>query len=200
MLQIHTLKTLDQSPQLRDQMFCDRKRQFVDRLSWSISHDNTGREIDEYDNNGAMYILLRDGDGNHRGSLRLSDINRNFMIGDHFHDDFPSLNALCAKTWEVTRLCICPELEPSEKRRIRQQIFCGLCHFALAEEIDEFVGLCYPPLVRIYKNAGCMPDSLERGKVDPSLLMARWKVSTRKLEQLYRSKLSVNLSAQPLAA
>lgn len=185
MLQIHTLKTLDQSPMLRDQMFMDRKHQFIDRLNWSVTSDADGREIDEYDNDQALYILVRDHDGKHRGSLRLSAIHHNFMIRDHFHNNFPDLSGLSEDTWEVTRLCICPNLSAPERRDVSQQIFRGLSHFALNEQVTEFIGLCYAPLVRIYKGAGCKPDSLIRGQIDTSLLMARWDVYASKLEQLY---------------
>ena len=58
-------------PHLTDAMLIDRKRLFIEDLGWDISADENGREIDQYDGDHAVYVIIRDALGNHRGSARL---------------------------------------------------------------------------------------------------------------------------------
>ncbi len=187
MLQMHTLRTLNENPKLRDQMYNDRRRQFADRLKWSVSIDDKQREIDQYDNRSAFYLICTDRDGNHQGSMGMSSTNENFMIGDHFGGDFPNMDLRAASVWEVTRFCVSPELPNFAQLEIGKVVLRGVSHFALAEGIKEFVGLCYPPLLRIYRSAGCRPDHIREGTKDASLLLVRWQVCAKKLSTLYGS-------------
>ena len=178
MLQTHQLSTLDQHPELRDSMFQDRKKQFVDRLNWDIWSDEQGRELDSYDSDCATYIIRTNSNGDHLGSLRLTDCSKSCMLKEHFVNEFPDVRNFSKTELEITRFCISPKLRGSEAQTVSKQLINGAYFYALESNVSKsIVGLCYRPMLRVYRRANASPTSVFFGKNDGNLVMAKWRVS-----------------------
>lgn len=105
---IHVLHGRRRNSALLDQMFHDRKTLFVDLLGWELALDAIGREIDQYDHDRALYVVVTDATGAHAASLRLLPTDQSHLLADLF----PGLCAAGIPSgpgiYEVTRLCACP--------------------------------------------------------------------------------------------
>lgn len=81
-----------------------RKHVFVDELGWDLAI-NDGLEIDEYDDDRAVYALGFDCDGNVTVSGRFRPTDDKSMLTDHFSHVLPNnirpIND--SRTWEVSR-------------------------------------------------------------------------------------------------
>src|SRR3546814_7783037 len=61
-------------------MFEDRKRLFVDLLGWDLSVQDARWEIDQFDDDDAVYLIALDQTGDHAGSLRLLPSNKPHIL------------------------------------------------------------------------------------------------------------------------
>lgn len=174
MLQILSYEDLMMKTELADQMFQDRARQFVDRLSWDISKDERGREIDQYDNNNALYVVSSDQAGNHRGSMRLAPTVSQCMIADHFADHFSLTTPSSNRSWEATRFCVSPVLPREKLRSVSSDILAKTREFGLTNALESLIGLCFPAMLRVYRRLGWSPTYVERSMQSPELLLVRW--------------------------
>src|SRR3546814_17641434 len=57
-------------------MFEDRKRLFVDLLGWALSVQDARWEIDQFDDDDAVYLIALDTTGEHAVSIRLLPSNK----------------------------------------------------------------------------------------------------------------------------
>jgi acyl-homoserine lactone synthase len=124
-----------------DSMFEDRKNVFVDVLRWDLQLTKGRLEIDQFDDDHAVYLLISDPSGNHMGSIRLLRTDRPHILGDIFP-------YLCAgeipkqhKAMEITRLCLCPSLPALVRLRIRNRLISGMVDYALFHGIKTFTGI-----------------------------------------------------------
>jgi N-acyl-L-homoserine lactone synthetase len=121
-------------------MFEDRKRVFVDLLRWDLNV--SGRfEIDQFDDEVASYLLISDDGGNHMGSMRLLRTDRPHILGSLFSylcDDGVPANQ---DTFEITRLCLCPQLPAAKRVRLRNQLISAMVDYALLRGIRAFTGV-----------------------------------------------------------
>lgn len=120
-------------------MHRDRKAVFVDALKWDIPVVDGDLEIDEYDTEAAVYLIVADpATGTHLGSVRLVSTAGPHLLGDKFA-------FLCADAvptgddvWEVTRLCTTPGLTPAAALRIRMNLVMGVMEYALSNGIARY--------------------------------------------------------------
>lgn len=99
--------TGDQLPQ----QYQLRKRFCIDHLGWDDRNVHFNMEYDEFDHPFSIYLVWRDESNVARGMARFSPCSQPFMI----EKAWPHLVADCDMPkrddqWEVTRLCIEPEL------------------------------------------------------------------------------------------
>lgn len=182
MLQVHSLASLSSTPSLRDAMFSHRKRQFVDRLNWRISADDSGLEKDHYDNEYTRYLIYLSDSGNHLGSLRMSERVRNSMISDVFSEEFPKKAELNPNELEITRFCVSPSISGRVSRFVSEALIKEAYFQALAlSHFDRILGVCYRPMLRIYRMAGAAPSSISYGQLDNNLILTTWKLEGSKL-------------------
>jgi N-acyl-L-homoserine lactone synthetase len=122
-------------------MFADRKIVFVDILKWQLAVTSEGFEIDQFDDEHAIYLLASDDDGNHLGSMRLLRTDRPHILGSHF----PHLSDLPVPagpdTLEVTRLCLSPRLRAAERRLVRNRLISAMTDHALSRGITTLTGV-----------------------------------------------------------
>jgi len=122
-------------------MFEERKIVFIDLLKWDIPVTDCRFEIDQFDDDAAIYLLLSHEDGSHLGSMRLLRTDRPHILGSFF-------GYLCADcvptgpdTLEVTRLCLSPRLRACERRWVRNRLISALTDYALAHGITTLTGV-----------------------------------------------------------
>ena len=58
------------------EMHHDRKQVFVDRFGWRLPAKGSWLEVDQFDDDYAIYLLARSPEGRHRGSVRLLPSSR----------------------------------------------------------------------------------------------------------------------------
>lgn len=91
------------------QMHWHRKQVFVDRLGWELRAPGSWLEVDEFDNEYAIYMLARsDDEGLHQGSVRLLPSTRPHMLSTIFADLCPQGPLIGDDIWEISRLVTNP--------------------------------------------------------------------------------------------
>lgn len=122
-------------------MFEARKRVFVDLLKWDVPVLDGRYEVDEFDDEHAVYLILAGEQGEHIGSARLLDTCRPHILGTIFPE-------LCAETpphgpdiLEISRFCLSPDRPACERRETRNRLVTALAHFALARGVTAYTGV-----------------------------------------------------------
>lgn len=122
------------------QMHHDRKRVFVDKLGWDLPSRNSWLEVDEFDNDYAVYLLARaPRTGRHEGSVRLLPSTRPHVLANLFPE-------LCAEgvpvkddCWEISRLVTPPAATSGTAVvRVHRTIALALVEFAELNGIKSY--------------------------------------------------------------
>ncbi|WP_395336775.1 acyl-homoserine-lactone synthase [Novosphingobium sp. BL-8H] len=122
-------------------MFEARKRVFIDLLRWDLPPLAERFELDQFDNEAAMYIVLSDQHGAHRASARLLPTTQPHILDTLFP-------ALCDEaiprgptTMEITRFCLERRSTAAERREAKNELVHALVAFALANGIERYTGV-----------------------------------------------------------
>jgi N-acyl-L-homoserine lactone synthetase len=141
MLHIIDKSNRDQFPDLLKSMFADRKRIFIDHLQWDLPVTNGRYEIDQFDDQYAVYLIVSNHAGRHLGSLRLLRTDRPHILSQLFP-------ALCnqaipsgALIREVTRFCASPAVEKHHRRVMRDTLISAMVDHALETGISALTGV-----------------------------------------------------------
>lgn len=122
-------------------MFEERKRVFVDLLGWDIPTLADRYEIDQFDDDEAVYIVVTDAQGNHQGSARLLRTDRSHILDTIFpalcNGDVPT----GPEIREITRFCFARSLKASERRAVRNRLISALVEHALSVGITTYSGV-----------------------------------------------------------
>ncbi|MEL7465757.1 MAG: acyl-homoserine-lactone synthase [Pseudomonadota bacterium] len=174
---------LDDFRPLADQMFSDRRRQFIERLGWSLDADTKGRELDAYDAENPLYLIATDEEGNHLGSTRLMPTTAPTMINEVFTDLLGGVAITSATTWECTRFVV----SASANRRVAPAIMWAGCALALRSGVDRYVSVTGTNLIRVFKASGWEPEIMGRSESEEGEICAcLWEVSEEQCEKLRR--------------
>ncbi|WP_162527235.1 acyl-homoserine-lactone synthase [Sphingomonas solaris] len=151
------------------QMYHDRKRVFVDQLGWRLKTPGSWLELDDYDNDAAVYLMARDAaDGSHRGSVRLLPTTGAHLMEGVFAD-------LCAEgpvrgetIWEISRLVASVNGQAGSRLlRVHRLLALGLVEFAVLNRIDSYVLVAESQRVPALLSVGwrvtplCLPTEYE---------------------------------------
>ncbi|HEY0107779.1 MAG TPA: acyl-homoserine-lactone synthase [Rhizomicrobium sp.] len=124
---------------LIDAMHADRKRIFVDALKWEIPVVDGKYEIDQFDNDDAVYLLALDPRREtHLGSVRLLPSSKPHLLGDVFPMLCDNGVPRGDDIWEITRLCTAPQLRGREAWLARSYLAVGMVEFALLYGISKY--------------------------------------------------------------
>ena len=123
----------------RLEMHAARKQVFVDQLRWDLAVSEGTYEIDEYDRDDTIYLIVMDAAGTgHLGSVRLLPTDGPHLLGDKFA-------WLCADgvprgpdIFEITRLVTRPGLSRGDATHVRQLLSLAIIEFALANKVKHF--------------------------------------------------------------
>jgi N-acyl-L-homoserine lactone synthetase len=122
-------------------MFRDRKRVFVDLMSWNIPVTND-LEIDEFDNKKAIYLVVEDEiNGHHLGSLRLLPTTSPHILGNIYPHLCENTVPIESNIYEITRFCLSPKLRSRERRIILKRLVVGMAEFANFAGISSYTGV-----------------------------------------------------------
>ena len=137
-------------------MFCDRAKQFKERLKWDVTVDEKGEERDQYDGLDPLYVIWEMPDGSHGGSMRFLPTTGRTMVNEHFlHllDDKPVNSPLI---WECTRFC----LSTSANSRIASALMLAGSALMKGHGVEHFVAVFDAPMQRVYRMVGSSPEVL----------------------------------------
>ena len=122
-----------------DAMHFDRKRIFVDSLKWDIPVVEGKYEIDQFDNEEAVYLLALDAKKEtHLGSVRLLPSSKPHLLGEVFPMLCDQGVPRADDIWEITRLCTAPQLRGREAWLARSYLAVGMVEFALLYGINKY--------------------------------------------------------------
>lgn len=129
------------SRRLVDGMFVDRKHLFVDLFGWDLAVVRGRFEIDQFDDEGAVYVIAGGEDGAHEASMRLMPSRRPHMLQAIFPHLCPLGVPVGDTTWESTRLCLPQRHGAARRRELRNILISAMVDFALSRGIDKITGV-----------------------------------------------------------
>jgi N-acyl-L-homoserine lactone synthetase len=141
MVDVVTVKNRGRFCSQLDSMFEGRKNVFVDLLRWGLPVNDGRLEMDQFDDDHAVYLIISDSAGNHMGSMHLLRTDRPHILGDIFPYLCAAMVPVNSETMEITRLCLCPELSTLERLRIRNRLISAMVDYALMQGIKTFTGV-----------------------------------------------------------
>jgi N-acyl-L-homoserine lactone synthetase len=122
-------------------MFEARKRVFVDLLKWDVPILDGRFELDQFDDEHAVYLIVTDAAGAHLGSARLLETTRPHILDTLFPE-------LCANDpprdpsiQEITRFCLDRKQSAGERLAIRNCLVSALAHHALERGLTGYTGV-----------------------------------------------------------
>jgi len=131
-----------QRPSLAHAMHADRKRVFVDTLRWDLQHDGE-IERDEFDDEYATYLILRDKGGeDHLSSIRLLDTDRPHILGDIFPFLCEGEVPRGPDIREITRFCASPRYRAAERLSARNMMARALIELGHKTGISAYTAVC----------------------------------------------------------
>jgi len=122
-------------------MFEDRKSVFVDLLRWDVPVLEGRFELDEFDNEGATYIIIADETGDHVGSARLLPTTRRHILADFFPDLCAASPPTGHDVREITRFCLSRRQNAVARRQTRNRLVSALAAYALQTGIRTYTGV-----------------------------------------------------------
>lgn len=137
---LHILKGKDHSENstMLNELFQLRYQIFVSQRRWSLPSIGCF-EIDEYDNEHAIYFIDTDERGVIQGSVRITPTNTNSLTADYFSHLIENGEMARAKNiYEATRYIISPSKKCRKKNiAIKVNLLTALTQFCIDEDIHE---------------------------------------------------------------
>jgi acyl-homoserine lactone synthase len=140
MVQVIDRRNRDQERDTLLAMHADRKTVFVDRLKWRVPVVDDRYEMDEFDDEHAIYLVAADpATGEHLGSVRLLPTTRRHLLGDVFPMLVEGEVPRGADVMEITRLCTSPRLADWETHNaVRERLATALIEYGLTVGITRY--------------------------------------------------------------
>ncbi len=122
-------------------MFEARKHVFVDLLRWDVPVVEDRFEIDQFDDEHAVYLIVTGEEGEHLGSARLLPTVRPHILDSLFPE-------LCAgpplrgeDVLEITRFCLGRNQNAERRRQTRNSLVAGIVDYALQHGVTAYSGV-----------------------------------------------------------
>ena len=141
-----------------EEMFRQRHEIFVEWRGWKELDRGDGREVDQFDDDRAIYMMMIDGQDNLMSSVRFRPTDDTSML----EEIFPYLCTSrpipkSERIWEITRLYVAPDyLRTDQSRSIMNSMLLGEMEFAVLNNMEAIVcvvdtfflpgadAICYP--------------------------------------------------------
>jgi acyl-homoserine lactone synthase len=155
------------------EMHHDRKRVFVDQLGWQLPSGGSWLEVDQFDNEYTVYLIVNaGGEGRHLASARLLPTTRPHMLNTIFADLSESGPVVGDDVWESSRFTIAPVgLRGTEIMRLSQYLALAHVEFALLNGIRRYTMIGETHRVATVVAMGwrvrplCLPRECDGGKI-----------------------------------
>jgi N-acyl-L-homoserine lactone synthetase len=120
------------------EMHRDRKAVFVDQLGWSLPAVGSWLEVDQFDDDFAIYLLAREKE-RHQGSVRLLPSTRPHMLDTLFSGLCPDGVPTGDDVWEISRLVTNPrDCLGAAGLRVHRLLALALVEFARLNGITRY--------------------------------------------------------------
>src|SRR4051794_25504732 len=120
------------------EMHRDRKQVFVDQLGWSLPALGSWLEVDQFDDDFAVYLLAREQE-RHQGSVRLLPSTRPNMLESLFSGLCPGGVPKGDDVWEISRLVTNPrDCTGAGALRVHRLLALALVEFAELNRIGRY--------------------------------------------------------------
>jgi N-acyl-L-homoserine lactone synthetase len=122
------------------QMHHDRKRVFVDRLGWQLPSPQSWLEVDDFDNECAVYLVARSPmTGGHAGSVRLLPSTGKHMLNSLFQSLCAGAVPVGNDCWEISRLVTSPpDVAGTSVIKLHRLMALALLEFAALNSIHRY--------------------------------------------------------------
>lgn len=122
------------------QMHHDRKRVFVDQLGWKLCAPGSWLEIDQFDTDYTVYLVVCSADDDrHLASVRLNPTTRPHMLDTIFADLCDGGPITGPAVWESSRFTIAPlNLRGTQVMRLSQYLALAHAEFARLNGITRY--------------------------------------------------------------
>lgn len=143
MIHIVTSENAGQYKKPLEEMFRWRHRIYVEQRGWTAIARLDGREIDQFDNEDAVYLLALNESGQLEGSVRIVPTSKPTMFSSVFKN-FILRGAVPSspKVWEASRLFVLPNKRlESGQNPIADMMFTALMEWGVLEGIESFITL-----------------------------------------------------------
>jgi acyl-homoserine lactone synthase len=127
-------------PDLRP-MFEARKRVFVDLLKWDVPVLEGRYEVDQFDDEHAVYLIVSRPDGRHAGSARLLTTDRPHILDCLFPELCAAPPPSGGDVMEITRFCLERAGTARDRLETRNLLVSGLVHYALEAGVHTYTGV-----------------------------------------------------------
>lgn len=122
-------------------MFEDRKSVFVDLLKWDIPVLDGRFELDQFDDEHAIYLIIADDEGDHLGSARLLPTTRDHILRSLFAQLCAAPPPTGTHVFEITRFCLSRRQNAASRRLTRNRLVTALAWYALESGIRTYTGV-----------------------------------------------------------
>jgi N-acyl-L-homoserine lactone synthetase len=129
-----------QEPLLRA-MFEARKQIFVDLLKWEVPVLEGRYEVDQFDDEHAIYLIVTDPAGEHLGSARLLPTSRPHILDSLFPTLCAGEPPRSSDCFEITRFCLGRNQTARERLETRNRLVSALAQYALEHGISIYTGV-----------------------------------------------------------
>ena len=127
-------------PALRS-MFEARKRVFVDLLKWNVPVLDGRFEVDQFDDEHAVYLIVADDGGKHLGSARLLNTERPHILDTLFPHLCAAPPPRGPDVLEITRFCLGRNQTAQQRLHTRNCLVAALVDYALAQHVTVYTGV-----------------------------------------------------------
>ena len=122
-------------------MFEARKRVFVDLLKWNVPVVAGQYELDQFDDEHAVYLIIADKSGRHLGSARLLKSLRPHILDTLFPELCASEPPRGANILEITRFCLDRNQSSVRRLETRNTLVSALVDYGLANGVATYTGV-----------------------------------------------------------
>jgi N-acyl-L-homoserine lactone synthetase len=131
---------------LSSAMLRDRKTVLMDRLGWDLESPDGLHEIDAYDGENTLYLIVYQGEtGRHLGSVRLLPSTGPHLLVDVFPHLCVGGVPRGPDVMEITRLVTAPGLSRAEALQVRRQLSIALFEHGIAHGITRYTMVTHMP-------------------------------------------------------
>jgi acyl-homoserine lactone synthase len=127
-------------PALRE-MFAARKRVFVDLLKWDVPVLEGRYEMDQFDDEHAVYLIVADDTGRHAGSARLLKTVRPHILDRLFPELAAAAPPRGPDVLEITRFCLDRSGCAQGRLETRNYLVSALVRYAIEHSVAVYTGV-----------------------------------------------------------